>query len=217
MNTAEILYRLHGLLPLKERQHGLSQEEAELHRAILRSFAERGRPPTRKEIARSWGAEDSDAILARLRDNDLVVLDERGEVSGAYPFTMERTPHRLEVNGHRMHAMCALDALAVGPMFELEVRIDSHCAVSNEPIHLRQRRLDLLEMTPSEDLLLGIHWRQATTCAAHSLCREMVFLKDLDAAIVWQQTAPGDRELFELREAVSIAAQFFVPLLRDEA
>lgn len=215
MNTAETLYRLHGLLPLKKRQQGFSQAEAELHRAILRSFVERDRPLARKEIARSPVAVDTDDILARLRDNDLVVLDERGEVSGAYPFTMERTPHRLEVNGHRMHAMCALDALGVSPMFELEVTIDSRCAVSYEPIHLRQRSLDLLETKPSKDLLLGIHWRQVTTCAAHSLCREMVFLKDLDAAMIWQQTAPGNRELFELREAVSIAAQFFVPLLQE--
>lgn len=215
MNTAETLFRLHALLPLKKRQQGLSQEEAELHRAILRSFMERGRPLTREEIARSPGAVDADDILSRLRDNDLVVLDEHGEVSGAYPFTMEGTPHRLEVNGHHLHAMCALDALAVSPMFGLEVKIDSRCVASNAPIHLRQRSFDMLEMKPSKDLLLGIHWRQSTTCAAHSLCREMVFLKDLGAAMVWRQTAPEDRELFELREAVSIAAQFFVPLLQE--
>lgn len=70
-------------------------------------------------------------------------------------------------------------------------------------------------MEPSEDLLLGIHWQKATTCAAHSLCREMVFLKDLDAAMRWQKIASEVRELFGPQEAARIAAQFFMPLLQE--
>lgn len=215
MATAETLYRLHGLLPLKERQQRLPQIEVKLHRSLLRSFVERGRPLAKGEISRSLGAANPDTLLDHLRACDLVVLDGRGEVVGAYPLTMERTPHILQVNGNRVHAMCALDALAVSPMFGLEVQIDSRCAASQEPIHLRQRGLELLEMAPSEELLLGIHWQEATTCAAHSLCREMVFLKDLDAAMSWQKMAPEARELFGLQEAAQIAAQFFVPLLQE--
>lgn len=215
MTTAVTLYRLHGLLPLKERQQRLSQIEVKLHRSLLRSFVERGRPLAKGEISRSLGAANPDTLLDRLRACDLVVLDGRGEVIGAYPFTMERTPHHLGVNGNRVHAMCALDALAVSPMFGLEVQIDSRCAASQEPIRLRQRGLELLEMKPSEDLLLGIHWQEAPTCAAHSLCREMVFLIDLDAAMSWQKMAPEGRELFGLEEAARIAAQFFFPLLQE--
>jgi mercuric reductase len=208
---------LHGLLPLKERQQGLSQIEVKLHQALLRSFVAQGRPLAKGEISRSQGVADPDPLLDRLRACDLVVLDDRGEVAGAYPFTMERTPHRLQVNGNRVHAMCALDALAVSPMFDLDVQIYSRCAESQVPIRLRQRGMELLEMEPSEDLLLGIHWQEATTCAAHSLCREMVFLKDLDAAMSWQKMAPEARELFGLQEAARIAAQFFVPLLQEGA
>jgi mercuric reductase len=217
MNTAETLYRLHGLLPLKERQQSLSPEETGLHRMILHSFIERGRPLERTEISRSEWIGDFDSILARLRVFDLIVLDDRSEVVGAYPFTMERTPHHIEVNGHRIYAMCALDALAVSPMFGLEVQINSRCAVSQDPIHLRQRDLELLEIEPSKDLLLGIHWQESTTCAAHSLCREMVFLKNLDVAMTWQEVVSEARELFEIQEAVQISAQFFVPLLREMA
>jgi len=215
MNTAETLYRLHGLLPLKERQQGLSQIEVKLHQVILRSFVERGRPLAKWEISRSQDAANPDTLLDRLRACDLVVLDGRGEVVGAYPFTIEKTHHVVEVNGHRLQAMCALDALAVSPMFDLEVQIHSRCASSQVPIRLRQRDLELLEMEPSEDLLLGIHWQKATTCAAHSLCREMVFLKDLDAAMCWQKTVPEVRELFGPQEAARIAAQFFMPLLQE--
>lgn len=215
MNTAETLYRLHGLLPLKERQQRLSQIEVKLHRTILRSFVERGRPLAKGEISRSQDAANPDTLLDRLRACDLVVLDGRGEVVGAYPFTIEKTHHVVEVNGHRLQAMCALDALAVSPMFDLEVQIHSRCASSQVPIRLRQRDLELLEMEPSEDLLLGIHWQKATTCAAHSLCREMVFLKDLDAAMRWQKIVPEVRELFGPQEAARIAAQFFMPLLKE--
>jgi len=216
MNPAETLYRLHGLLPLKERQQDLSTAETELHRAILHSFITQGRPLNRIEISNMWGGSDCDVLLAHLRDKDLLVLDKQGSISGAYPFTTENTPHCLKVNGHRVHAMCALDALAVSPLFGLEVQIDSRCAVSHAAIHIHQRDQELLEVTPSNDLLLGIHWQQTSGCAAHSLCREMVFLENLEAAMTWQGLAPETRELYELQEAVKLAADFFKPLLHDE-
>jgi mercuric reductase len=215
MNTAETLYRLHGLLPLKERQQRLSQIEVKLHRAILRSFVEQGRAPEGSEISSMLGQADIGNLLSRLRDNDLIVLDKWGEVVGAYPLTMEETSHVLKVNDHQIHAMCALDALAVSPMFGLEVVIDSSCGMSSEPIHLRQRGRELLETVPSAELLLGINWQETTGCAAHSLCREMVFLKNLEVAIDWQKLAPETRELFSLEEAMELAAEFFVPLMQE--
>jgi mercuric reductase len=163
-----------------------------------------------------WGGSDCDVLLAHLRGKDLLVLDELGAIAGAYPFTTEKTPHCLTVNGQRVHAMCALDALAISPLFGLEVQIDSRCAASNAAIHIHQRGLKLLEVKPSNDLLLGIHWQQTAGCAAHSLCREMVFLKNLEAAMKWQGLAPETRELYDLEEAVQLAAGFFKPLLHDE-
>jgi len=211
MNTLDIFYHLNGLLPLKERQNTLGREDAALHRSILRSFAERGAPPPHTAEEHPQVA----AALQRLRDSDLVVLDDQDRIIGAYPFTLEETPHRLTVNSHRLHAMCALDALAVGPMFDCAVRIDSSCAISRQPIHIHQQGMVLLEVEPADSLLLGIHWQPVATCAAHSLCRDMVFLKDLDAATVWQQTDPEARELFGLQEAVQIAARFFTPLMQE--
>ena len=36
----------------------------------------------------------------------------------AYPFSGRPTPHRVRfADGHEVHAMCALDALGVAPMF----------------------------------------------------------------------------------------------------
>lgn len=208
MNTLDILYHLNGLLPLKERQNAVPRTDANVHRSILRSFAGQGRPENKR-------AADTET-LERLHSKDLIVLDGQGRIVGAYPFTLERTPHRLTISGHRLHAMCALDALAVSPMFDCEVQIDSQCALSGEPINIRQRGQNLLEVKPAENLLLGIHWQPVTGCAAHSLCREMVFLRDLEAAMAWQQTDPEPRELFELQEAVQIAAQFFAPLMQEE-
>ncbi len=215
MNTAETLYHLHGLLPLKERQQSLSSEETKLHRTILRSFMKLGRPLEMAEISSSLSVADSDASLARLGACDLIVLDGRGEVIGAYPFTTEKTAHRLKVSGHWIHAMCALDALAVSPMFGQEVQIDSRCVISGEPIYIRQRGLELLETIPSGEILLGIHWQEVGNCAADSLCQEMVFLKNLAAAISWQSLVQDARELFSLREAMELAAEFFVPLISE--
>ncbi len=33
--------------------------------------------------------------------------------------TMEETPHRIRIEEHRFYAMCALDALSIGPMFHI--------------------------------------------------------------------------------------------------
>jgi mercuric reductase len=216
MNTAETLHRLHSLLPLKERQQRLSRGEGICHQAILLSFVEQGRALAGSELSSMLGQSDVKDLLSHLSENDLVVLDKQGEVTGAYPFTMKETAHKLKVNGHTVHAMCALDALAVSSMFGLDVSIDSRCAISGEPIYLRQRGLELLQTAPSDEILMGIHWQKVTSCAADSLCREMIFLKDLDTATSWQSMGHNARELFSLHEAMELAAEFFVPLISEK-
>ncbi|HBF38468.1 MAG TPA: hypothetical protein DDW50_14260 [Firmicutes bacterium] len=95
------------------------------------------------------GGIDATQVLTRLSDDDLVVLDEAThEPIGAYPMTMEETDHLLKVNGYQIHAMCALDALGVSPMFGYNVEINSCCDVSGEAIELKQNRLEIVEVKP---------------------------------------------------------------------
>lgn len=206
--------RLHDQLPLRGRQEALSEDFAELHRAILRSLAERGRPLSRAEIEERVGPSKANEVLKRLGDDDLVVLDSRRqEVIGAYPLTVEATPHHLRINGQSVNAMCALDALSVGPMFDAEVEIHSRCHVTGEPIQIRLQGFHVLQVEPSPDVRVGVRWQDPIGYAAHSMCMEMVFLRDEATAKGWQNGDTENVGLFTLPEAIEFGAKFFNPLL----
>jgi hypothetical protein len=229
------LKRLNELLPLKKRQQALPKPLAHVHRLILRSLAERGKPLTTNEIGALLGSRESAMqALAVLGSNDLVVLsspvvkdekahtlklqDPDAKILGAYPMTTETTPHKLRVGGpagQEIYAMCAVDALAIGLMFGVETCIDSKCHATGEPIYICQKGRQIVQTRPSPEIRVGIRWQKFSTSAAHSLCTEMVFLKDAQAAASWQSKDPEAIELFTLPEAVEYAAAFFLPLLDE--
>ncbi len=216
MDVQTALHQLNQLLPLAGRQAALPAPLAELHRAVLHAWIDQGRPPQRSELARRWPNLSLSEALAQLAGDDLLVLSPDGEhVAGAYPLTLEETPHRLLANGHSLRAMCALDALAVGPLFGLPAEIESTCRVTGTPLFLRQAGATLLAAETSADIRVGIHWQPPQSCAAHSLCREMVFLVDAVAAAEWQAIAPDQRDCFSLTAAIELGAAFFMPLLAN--
>jgi len=230
VRLARALQRLHDLLPLKERQDSLNRPLKELHRAILRSLLERGRPLTRAEIGNMVGgdaaAAEAVAILGsydlivrnRLTVRDaatdaLVVLDAKGgDIVGAYPVTTEETPHRVSVNGNTLYAMCAVDALAVGVMVNAETMIESRCHVSGDPVVVRQRGKQIVDIGPV-DVRVGVRWQRLIDCCAHVMCRQMVFLKDEATALAWLNADPISKELFTVPEAIAFGEAFFTPLL----
>lgn len=231
--VAHAISRLRDLLPLKERQQSLHKPVVEVHRAILRSLLDRGRPLTGDEIAGMLGSKDAAVqAVSLLGGLDLIVcneltarnaetnvfwaLDDKGkEVVGAYPMTTEVTPHQVAVNGHWLYAMCAVDALAIGPMFDAETLIQSRCHVTGAPISIHQKGGEILETKPSNDIRVGVRWQRLRACCAHDMCRQMAFFKDPEVAIAWQDGDPSLNELFTLQEAVEFGQAFFLPLLAE--
>jgi Alkylmercury lyase len=225
----QVLEHLQRLLPLKQRQQALPPTLRMVHRAILRSLAETGKAPRQAEIAAMLGSKQA-AIhaLATLGSNDLVILnapvlkDERTkqllvpetvEVVGAYPMTTENTPHKVILSSHSVNAMCAVDALAISPMFGRETWIESRCHVTGATIRILQRGREIQEASPSREIQIGIRWQSFNTCAAHTLCTDMVFLKDPETANSWRNSDPESIELLTLAEGIELGAAFFLPLL----
>lgn len=206
--------RLNELLPLKARQDRHVPAFRALHRAVIVSLVVRGRPPSRAEIAAQVGDMQVDAALARLGNDDLVVLSaDRRDILGAYPVTSEITPHALEVNGHSIYAMCAVDALAVSPLFNCPVRIRSHCRVTGDAVTIRQHGERIVDASPAA-AQVGVRWQApAGDSAAHSLCTEMIFLKDVDAAAQWHGGDWQNHSLYTLEQAVAFGVDYFRPLL----
>lgn len=207
------LERLKALLPLAARQNECGEEIRELHRRVLRSFVTLGRIITREEMAQHVGnLEDAVKVL---RSCDMVIFSDAGDPVGAYPFTMEAREHEVRVNGHKVYAMCALDALAVSPMFGMNTQIDSRCGVSGDPVNIRQSGKTIVNAEEVGDLHLGIAWGavDAHSSCADSLCRQMMFLSTGNVARQWLAKDCASREIFTLPEAVEFAGRLFVPLL----
>ena len=214
MDIASALARLNSQLPLKARQDRLPASLKFMHRQILISLIRQGRPPSAAELKTGGGQENIATGLQRLGADDLVVLDANSNLPvGAYPLTSEHTPHKITVNGHTIYAMCALDAVSVAPMFDVEVLIESACQVSKTPIAIHMQGSTILNAQPGRDVTVGIRWQMPSAVAAHSMCMQMVFHKDRQIAQVWQNANSENSSLFTLVEAVVFGQAFFLPLL----
>ena len=207
------LNRLNTILPLKKSQDKCPPEIKELHQQMLRSFVAKGRILTRDEMA-LWVDDVPEAINV-LSDYDMVTFSESGEPVGAYPCTMLPREHQVQVNGHQIHAMCALDALAIAPMFGETTQITSQCRVTGNPVKIDMRGETILNLAEVQAVHFGIAWSAAAagSCCADSLCLEMNFLYDGETAVQWLTDDADSREIFTLLEAVQFASRFFVPLL----
>lgn len=215
MDINQAVDKLNSLLPLAARQQQLDAELQQLHRAILNSFVEQGRPLPITEAASYLSQHSVEQAFQILARNDLIVLDvEQQMIMGAYPLTYEVTPHVIEVNGHAINAMCALDALSVAPMFGVETGIKSSCAISGTPVSIHMQGEQVVTAVEEGDnLYVGIRWQQPCGAAAHSLCRDMVFLLGEEAAEKWQQRSEIEGSVFDLPTAVAIGGAFFRPLM----
>jgi hypothetical protein len=213
MNENDALDRLNSLLPLAGNQQRLPAALRELHRLILQGFAEHGHPPSREAIAERLGDLSVDEVLEQLAADDLVVLSpDRREVTGAYPFTIEERVHTVSINGHQLHAMCALDALSVAPMFDAVTTVHSRCHVSGETVEVTMQG-DRVTSSRPERPWVGIRWQGTSGCAAQSLCLEMVFLRDEATARAWQAQDIENISILDLPSAVRLGSAFFCPLL----
>ncbi len=203
MNIDTGLNKLNNLLPLKERQSSISPELKSLHQEILFSFANSGCAPKSKNKEQ----------LKILAENDLIVLDkDTNEISGAYPFSVKKTAHHVFLENADLYAMCAFDAISIAPVFGVTTIVKSHCHITNEKIELHQNGNEVQNIKPSKDIYIGIKWQQTGSCAAESLCMEMVFLKDKEVASAWM----GSNEnisVFPLDEAIRFSVNYFKPLL----
>ena len=207
--------QLNSILPLAKNQNDLSSQDARVHMAILNSYAMQGREPTPAELA---GLSDNiSRTLTSLQKLDLVVLDDAGQVRGAYPFTSEPRIHRVTIGKHTVHCMCALDSLAVSPMFQLPTHIHSKCVVSGADIDIQQNIDKVLNLKENREVYFAIDWGAANgeVSCADSLCGYMDFIKGDDLAKQWQAKSKN-YEAFNLAEAIEFATRFFSPLMKNQ-
>ena len=207
----QMLQQLSRALPLAERQKDLDSKHIKVHRAILWSLAEKGRPLTNIEIKDLLGSDEVSSVLKALQERDLVMLNREGELVGAYPMTAERTPHVVTINDHSIYAVCAFDSLAISSMFKKEVIIDSQCVVTGKPIQIKLNQ-NVIQYANLPDIHIGIRMQDPGSCAADSICREMVFLENAGLAEEWSRRREN-AYIFTLSEAMELSSNYFAQLL----
>jgi alkylmercury lyase len=212
MDTLHILNKLNSILPLKAQQENLDDESRLLHHEILRSFVQKGRMISNTEM--NALVSDVKSSLDTLASKDLIVLDSKHQPVSAYPFTTQERVHNIAVNGKHIHALCAIDALAVSPMFGYEVQIKSICDISDAYIEIQQRGNHIINISDTNDIHVGINWGtfDKKLGCANSLCNNIVFLKGSGSISEWSALDYEKKQILELQQAVDLAAEFFKPI-----
>lgn len=207
------LERLNGILPLKQSQEACGREIKHLHQQLLKSFVIRGRALSKEEI--SHQIDDVVNAMAVLSQRDMASFSNNGKPMDVYPFCATERDYLIQVNEHSVYAMCALDALAIAPMFDATTQISSHCKITGEQIVIQMAGEQILNMDETREICVGVSWGDADADAscADSLCKEMVFLRDYKTAQQWLADTTKGGEVFTLLEATEFANRFFVPLM----
>ncbi len=92
-----------------------------------------------REAAQGLGL-DADIALGKLATEDLVHSSGDGEIVVAYPFSGHTTDHVVRFDGgHEVHAMCAIDALGMAPMFDRSIEVVSRDQITGERIEITLR------------------------------------------------------------------------------
>ena len=134
----------------------LDEGERSLYHWILGSFA-RGEPPdatalaTQAERLRIYLS----VALASLASDDLVHTGTDVAITVAYPFSGRPTAHRVQLDVHEVHAMCAIDALGMAPMFGRPIRVESSDPVSGDTVRVELAPDGDASWTPQEAVVVS--------------------------------------------------------------
>lgn len=181
---------------------GLSADEDCVRISLLHMYAEQGRAPAIEDLATRVGlsASQLQAVLTSLETRDVIVRDKvTGRIIGAYPFTDAKTEHQVELGSQTLNAMCAIDALGVGAMYDRDVRIRSSCRMCGTSIEVAtlNRGRELAYWTPETAIVWsGIRYEDG--CAANSLCKVLAFFCSDEHLGVWRQQQREDSHGFRL-------------------
>ncbi len=126
----------------------LTTTERRARRALLWLLLADGRDPGLKALASRLEVSESEAakLLSALERKGFLVRDQRSNrIKAAYPLSTRPTQHQvmLKDTGQRGYALCAIDALGVGPLFGGAVIANAKCPHCGRSIrvHLEDNRI----------------------------------------------------------------------------
>jgi hypothetical protein len=112
-------------------------------------------------------------LLAALHECDALIVDEHG--IGCYPFSAHDTGIQVSYAGMSVHALCAIDALAIPRLVAREARITSLCHACRCHITCSVEANGSVDGGYSEGLRVVWISKVATGVGRHGLGEEIVF------------------------------------------
>lgn len=199
------------------RRARLSDSERELYFWILRSFATAGRPgrAETREAAARLGLEAEDA-LATLAREDLVHRGSDAEITVAYPFSGRANAHHVRFpDGHEVHAMCAIDALGIAPMFEQTIEIRSRDPLTGEAFQAEVPPDGGATWEPATAVVVaGALGRHAEACSG--CCPVLNFFVSRESAERWLAEHPNVRgQVMTIEDAIASGRAVFGDVFAD--
>jgi hypothetical protein len=119
----------------------MTSDDLAVRNATYRLFAQLGRPPSVDEVAAAT-RQPSDFVGAawqRLHDVHALVLDDKGRLRMANPFSAVETPHRVDAAGRSWFANCGWDAFGIGAALRIDSTIHTTCADCGDTVDLTVR------------------------------------------------------------------------------
>ena len=207
---------------LDKWSQALDRDEDLVWQTVLHSYAASGRPPHADEIAHRTAItrDRVGALLRKLQLRDLVGLETGSDtIRHAYPFTELTTGHLVEVRGHFLNALCAIDALGVGEMYRTDIRIQAQCRSCSEVIRVAtaDEGRALRSVAPAQSVV----WYDFaySESAASSCCPLIAFFCSDEHLQRWldgQEPARAGARL-SMNEALELGRAIFAPILKEPA
>src|SRR4051812_31232485 len=126
----------------------MDEADRRIRNVTYELLVELGRAPTAEETSLAAGSEVGES-WRRLHDAHALVLDDRGEIRMANPFSAAATPYRVDAGGRRWYANCAWDAFGICAALHEDGRIETACADCDDELVIEVR-----ESRPSDESLL---------------------------------------------------------------
>ena len=205
---------------LEKWSQPLGREEDLVWRSVLRLYASLGRAPHGAEISAETGLPEEriKGCLRSLQNRDLLDLHANGTaIRHVYPFTESETGHHVALGRHLFNALCAVDALGAGAMYQSDVAVESSCRLCGAEIHITttMEGRALGSVSPAEAIVwYDFSYRGS---AAASCCPTIAFFCSDEHLRRWLDAQSPRRNGMRLSiaEALEVGRAIFGPILNE--
>ena len=181
----------------------LSVDDQPLALKLYRLLA-KGEPVSSDRLAQALG-RSTDSVKQTLTQWPGVFFDESARIKAFLGLSVEKTPHRLTVNGRTVYTWCAWDTLFIPELLNATVNISSTCGATGSVIRLVVSPSGIQRVDPGEVvvsfLIPDVKELQENITA--SFCHFVYFFRSREEGDAWIAEHDGTF-LLSLEEAFTV-------------